>query len=156
MTQDNTDADEVIAAGIAIDEDGKGYGNHSFTRRLRDFLGPVGNRAIARCLLFGHHWYLGDPVKFGPDGLLLFQQLEMDLDLPDELGPWICYCSRCGAGTRFDEPPEESIADHDYWCRTCTEAVDGEGIVQHARDDFVRDGCWPRYKRSSTHAPEER
>ena len=155
MTRDSIDPLQAAMRGTVVYKKGLVNGNHPFSLRLWDFLAPVGNMTGWDCLLHGHRWYLGKPARFGSCGQFhIFQQ--NDRWLPSELGPWDCYCARCGAGTRFEEPPEESIMEQDYWCYNCSEVVDGEGIVQHARNDFVRDGHWPTYGEASVHAPKDR
>lgn len=149
---DPTDSEAAMAKAISIYEQGMGVGEHPFFRRLRDFLSPAGNDSVLRCLLTGHHWYLSNPVQFGVGGRDFYQQREMDL--PDELGPWSCFCSRCGAGTRFEDPPEECFTAHDYWCYTCSAVVKGEDIISHAREDFTWNRAWPIYGNAAVHAPD--
>lgn len=161
MTSDN-DLSAAVAEGKAIFEMGMETGNHSIVQRIRDMMSPVGNSTGPKCVLKGHKWSLDDPRELQYNSLMpmVFHNLETgeaEVKMPDIEFPknptWTCFCTRCGAGSYFDDPPSE-VFEIDYWCYSCESIVSGEKIVDHAKGHLSENGRWPVYSRAEVHAPD--
>ena len=127
MTMSNGDLDSLEAANAqakAILEAGMGTGYHSFTRRLKDFVDPVGNETGLDCLLFGHTWYV--------DGL-------------KGTGMFRCFCDECGAGSDFQEIPTEAY-DFVYGCWECDKVMEADKIIPHKEEEHGSDPYDPGIK----------
>lgn len=157
------DLGAAVAKGKAIAIAGMGSGNHSIFDRVRDALSPVGNETGLACVLRGHHWRLGDPrtFQFGTPGPILSWNTDTgereavcpDVQLPDD-PTWACFCTRCGAGSYFEDLPQE-VFDVDYWCYSCESRVDGDEIIEHAKRHLDVENRWPVYNWAGVHAPED-
>lgn len=158
-----SDLESAVEQGKAIFEAGMETGRHSLRRRLKDFSSPVGNSTGLVCVARGHKWYLGNPRSMQYGGGMKTFTTTIDPDTGEEEvvviepefpenPPWSCFCVRCGAGSYFDDPPEECF-EIEYWCYTCESVVPGKGIIDHAKDHLKQRGSWPTYNRASVHAP---
>ena len=156
MTRKNdiSNLEKANAKAISIFESGMGRGRHSFRQRLDDFVTPAGNSTGLRCLLGGHKWHLGDPDehRFNPTpgfrdfvdpetGRIDFEEIETTF--PED-PTWGCFCSRCGAGSRFEEIPPEAF-DSLYRCFSCQTTVDGDEIISHIKMHIGEENRWPVY-----------
>lgn len=146
MTNDGLQA--AVIKGKAILDAQMGRGTHSLPRRIKDFLAPAGTSTGIECIVKGHHWYLGTPDS------MRFQVEPTAVDDVPEDDTWSCFCTRCGAGSYFDTPPE-SCFDIDYWCYRCERVVPGDDLIDHANQHLEEDQFWPSYGPASVHGPEE-
>lgn len=139
---------EANREAMATLEEGMESGEHSFSRRLRDFCSPVGNRSRVSCLLTGHKWYVDSPKKFQFHSPTRYEY-EHGVEFPDN-PLWTCFCQRCGAGSKFEELPDD-VFETEYWCYSTKTLVDGEDIIDHAKEYLDENVRWPVIGLAETH-----